>query len=102
MGTHPIFESDFDCLTDKNVKMSISRGKYITNKYDQCKKSFNTIYQLNRHYSMHEGIIYHCLICTDYQASRKDTMLMHIRMKHEDVFGKNIHWDTVKTVVKTE
>jgi len=19
MGTHPIFESDFDCLTDKNV-----------------------------------------------------------------------------------
>jgi len=20
MGTHPIFESDFDCLTDKNVE----------------------------------------------------------------------------------
>ena len=51
---------------------------------------------------MHEGIIYDCLICTDYQATRKDTMLMHIRMKHEDVFGKNIHWDTVKSVVKTK
>lgn len=66
-------------------------------KCDQCDKSFNTVYQLNRHYSMHEGIIYHCLICVDYKASRKDTMLMHIRNKHEDVFGKNIHWDTVKT-----
>jgi len=20
MGTHPIFESDFDCLTEKNIK----------------------------------------------------------------------------------
>merc|ERR1712130_218028 len=25
MGTHPIFESDFDCLTDKNCKMFVSR-----------------------------------------------------------------------------
>jgi len=23
MGTHPIFESDFDCLTDKNVSMGL-------------------------------------------------------------------------------
>merc|ERR1712227_280352 len=22
MGTHPIFESDFDCLTDRSIKMS--------------------------------------------------------------------------------
>merc|ERR1712110_336666 len=24
MGTHPIFESDFDCLTEKKIKMSIA------------------------------------------------------------------------------
>ena len=71
-------------------------------KCDQCDQSFDTAHKLNRHYSIHEGIIYDCLICTDYQATRKDTMLMHIRKKHEDVFGKNIHWDTVKTVVKTK
>merc|ERR1711951_144805 len=23
MGTHPIFESDFDCLTEKNVRMGL-------------------------------------------------------------------------------
>merc|ERR1711892_573934 len=27
MGTHPIFESDFDCLTDKNEKWVISSPK---------------------------------------------------------------------------
>jgi len=28
MGTHPIFESDFDCLTELK-KASVSRGVYV-------------------------------------------------------------------------
>merc|ERR1712241_1578035 len=36
MGTHPIFESDFDCLTDfaKNLKMSASLQWAIINKFN--------------------------------------------------------------------
>jgi len=33
MGTHPIFESDFDCLTDNNVafviRANIGCGEYV-------------------------------------------------------------------------
>merc|ERR1712242_195401 len=31
MGTHPIFESDFDCLTEKKTKMSYKVAAPITN-----------------------------------------------------------------------
>merc|ERR1712170_32233 len=29
MGTHPIFESDFDCLTDQPIKMAKSQMEFI-------------------------------------------------------------------------
>jgi len=39
MGTHPIFESDFDCLTEKNVafelaeKLKIGAGECNSHRY---------------------------------------------------------------------
>merc|ERR1712131_144165 len=29
MGTHPIFESDFDCLTDKDFGLKIHHGQFM-------------------------------------------------------------------------
>merc|ERR1712062_404594 len=41
MGTHPIFESDFDCLTDLSMKHEYERGQVtcesLKNKVRKCK-----------------------------------------------------------------
>merc|ERR1712241_33891 len=34
MGTHPIFESDFDCLTDEDDNMTKDNGKWVQVKAD--------------------------------------------------------------------
>jgi len=35
MGTHPIFESDFDCLTDMTVIRSVSKCVYTNLAYEE-------------------------------------------------------------------
>jgi len=36
MGTHPIFESDFDCLTDEYLINRENAAFRITSKYAKC------------------------------------------------------------------
>ena len=67
---------------------------------DQCDLKFATSSELNRHYQKHEGIIYNCLICKTYEADRQHTIFSHLRTKHANIFGKNVHWDNVKDNVK--
>ena len=67
---------------------------------DQCDLKFATIAELNRHYQKHEGIIYNCLVCHIYKADRQHNVFSHLRTKHADIFGKNVHWDSVKHHVK--
>ena len=38
---------------------------------DQCDLKFVTQTDINRHYQIHEGIIYNCLICKTYEAHTK-------------------------------
>ena len=54
------------------------------------------------HFAIHEGIIHNCLICKDYNASNRNTILQHLRKKHADVVGKNVYWDAVKHFVKRD
>ena len=35
---------------------------------DHCDKKFPTVTQLNMHHEQHEGIIYYCLICNEYEG----------------------------------
>ena len=35
---------------------------------DHCDKKFPTVTQLNLHHEQHEGIIYYCLICIEYEG----------------------------------
>ena len=56
--------------------------------------------ELDRHFTKHEGIVYNCLICNDYKASYRPTILFHLRKKHGNVVGKNVNWDAVKQFVK--
>ena len=69
-------------------------------KCDHCGLKFTTKKGLVEHSSVHEGIIYCCLICKTYEISRKNTMQVHLRTKHSDLLGPNINWDTVKKYVK--
>ena len=69
-------------------------------KYDHCGLKFTTKKTLVQHSSVHEGIIYFCLICNKYETGRKNTMQIHLRMKHSDLLGKNINWDAVEKYVK--
>ena len=71
-------------------------------KCDQCGLAFTSKGILDRHYSKHEGILYCCLICNEYETGRKNTMEMHLRTKHSGLLGKNIHWDAVKQHVKLQ
>ena len=70
------------------------------NTCDHCGLSFTTKKDLNDHASRHEGIIYSCTICDAYEIERKNSMQMHLRMKHSDILGPNINWETVKKYVK--
>ena len=69
-------------------------------KCDQCGKLFVSNQHLNKHYAMHEGIIYHCLLCDGYKASSRNAMNNHLRRKHPKLVGKNINWDSVEKFVK--
>ena len=69
-------------------------------KCDQCGKLFISNLHLNKHYAMHEGIIYHCLLCDGYKASSRNAMNNHLRRKHPKLVGKNINWDSVEKFVK--
>ena len=67
---------------------------------DECDANFFTKKALVEHSSMHEGILYCCLICKTYEASSRMSMKMHLRKKHTDLLGQNINWDSVKKYVK--
>merc|ERR1712048_1316604 len=47
MGTHPIFESDFDCLTEK--KMAYNRGKEERERLFQQSANYQRQQQFNSH-----------------------------------------------------
>ena len=68
-------------------------------KCDVCGLTFTTKKSLVQHSTMHEGIIYSCLICKTYETGCKSTMKTHMR-KHTDLLGENIQWDSAKEYVK--
>ena len=69
-------------------------------KCDTCGEMFKSRKTLIDHSSIHEGIIYCCLICGTYEAGNKTVLKTHLRRKHSDILGENINWDTVKKYVK--
>ena len=69
-------------------------------KCEECGSTFTTRHDLFQHETVHEGIIYCCLICNTYETARKNTMKMHLRKKHSDLLGKNINWNSVEKYVK--
>ena len=69
-------------------------------KCDECGLYFHSKRVLMLHSSMHEGIMYCCLICNTYEVKLKDSMKHHLRNKHSDLLGKNINWYSVKEHVK--
>merc|ERR1711990_751220 len=42
MGTHPIFESDFDCLTDKNFRQKMAKSAHREGGWKQSNKTHKT------------------------------------------------------------
>ena len=71
-------------------------------KCDQCEKEFETVGQLNIHYTLHEGIIYFCKLCDGYKASNRNAMSHHLRGKHTSIVGKHFKWDAVEKYIKKE
>ena len=69
-------------------------------KCDQCGKLFISNIYLNKHYAIHEGIIYNCLLCEGYTASSKNSMNNHLRRKHSGHVGKVFTWESVEKFVK--
>ena len=67
---------------------------------DHCGLKFSTKKAMVLHSTLHEGIIYCCLICRTYEARNKNTIQVHLRKKHSDRLGKNIIWDDVKEHVE--
>ena len=67
---------------------------------DKCERAFPGIGELNTHYSVHEGIIYACTLCSDYQATAKTTICKHLKKKHEDIVGRNVNWDAVQRFIE--
>ena len=70
------------------------------NKCGHCGLIFTTKKALVAHSSMHEGIIYCCLICNKYEIAHKISMKSHLRRNHSDLLGKNINWDSLEKYVK--
>ena len=66
----------------------------------QCDKRFPTKKDLNRHYQIHEGVVYNCLICETYDTHSKKNIEGHLRLKHGDIVGKHFTWNMVKHNVK--
>ena len=67
---------------------------------DKCDRAFPDIGQLNKHYSVHEGIIYSCILCNDYQAIAKSTIYRHLQRKHWDIVGRNSNWETIQQFIE--
>ena len=70
-------------------------------KCDKCGLEFSSKWELNQHYKIHEGTIYSCLICNNYEASIKSTIGKHLKAKHAEIVGIHINWDTVQKYIKT-
>ena len=73
-----------------------------TNKCEECGSTFSSRKSLVDHLSIHEGIIYCCLICKTYESNTKNSMQMHLRNKHSDILGKHLNWNFVKEYVKVK
>ena len=56
-------------------------------KCDKCGLEFSSKWELNQHYKIHEGTIYSCLICNNYEASIKSTIGKHLKAKHAEIVG---------------
>ena len=69
-------------------------------KCEYCSSAFTSKKGLADHLSIHEGILYCCLICNKYKIANKNTMKSRLRLKHSDLLGENINWDSVKKYVK--
>merc|ERR1712131_378376 len=54
-------------------------------KCDKCGFESTSKRGLARHYKIHEGIIYLCLICNNYEAGHQTTMAYHLKIKHADI-----------------
>ena len=55
---------------------------------DECDYKTNDKYHLARHKEGHEGIVYRCEQC-DYRAKRKDTIKVHVDLKHKGKFKES-------------
>jgi len=63
---------------------------------DQCGLQFTTVGELNKHYQLHEGLIYACKLCdSKYTASFKETMRHHF-MKHHSSSVDNLNWSSIQ------
>ena len=69
-------------------------------KCDHCTSTFSSKKGLTEHSSLHEGIVYCCLICKKYEIASKSAIKVHLRAKHSDILGKNLNWDSVKKYLK--
>ena len=82
----------------RHVKMKHAKIKDF--KCDECGSTFTAKKSLTQHLAMHEGIKYCCLICKTYETATKDNIRWHLKIKHSDLLGKTIKWDSVKKYVK--
>lgn len=71
-------------------------------KCDVCGKEFVRASQLNRHYSLHEGINYFCLLCNAYSATHKTTFSTHLKRKHAEIVGPNVNWESVEKYIRKQ
>ena len=69
-------------------------------KCDQCDKAFASNGELNKHYAVHEGIIFCCSICKLFQTTSKASITRHFRQKHADKTGINIFWQDVQKFIE--
>ena len=87
-------------LVEKDYRDHLNKHFRIRDhKCDVCGSAFTNKKTLVRHSTMHEGIIYCCLICKTFETRYKATMKTHLR-KHTDILGENIIWDSAKEYVK--
>ena len=63
---------------------------------DQCELLFTTVGELNKHYQLHDGVIYSCMLCdSKYTASFKETMRHHFMKKHSNSVD-NLNWSSIQ------
>lgn len=63
---------------------------------DQCGLQFTTVGELNKHYQLHEGLIYACKLCdSKYTASFRETMRHHFMKKHSSSVD-NLNWSSIQ------